>query len=165
MIYAFYAFASLTVISALALLWVRQVLYAAFALLFTFLGMAGLYVLAGADFVAVVQILIYVGGVLVLLVFGIMLTQRPVPGSPPVSGRTNRFAGMLAAFGLFGLFFVVFLKANLSVLPAAQMPGDESGSIRAVGISLLTDNLLPFEIAGILLLVALIGAAYIAGRR
>nr|MCU0354233.1 NADH-quinone oxidoreductase subunit J [Cytophagales bacterium] len=81
------------------------------------------------------------------------------------SGRTNRFAGMLAAFGLFGLFFVVFLKANLSVLPAAQMPGGESGSLRAVGISLMTDNLLPFEVAGILLLVALIGAAYIAGNR
>jgi len=159
---AFYVFAALTVFSALALLWARQVLYSAFALLLTFLGIAGLYVLAGADFVAVTQIMIYVGGILVLLIFGIMLTNRPANG-PPLSERVNRLAGILAAGGLFAVFLIVFLKANLLALP--QAAANQPSSIPAIGIGLMTDFLLPFEIAGILLMVALMGAAFIASRK
>ena len=158
----FYIFAALTVLSAVALLWVRQVLYSAFALLFTFLGLAGLYVLAGADFLAVAQIMVYVGGVLVLLIFGIMLTNRQAAG-PPVSGRVNRVAGILAAGGLFAVFLTLFLKANLSVLP--QVADSQPSSIPAIGAGLMTDFLLPFEICGILLMVALMGAAFIASRK
>lgn len=159
---AFYIFAALTVLSAAALLWTRQVLYSAFALLFTFLGMAGLYVLAGADFVAVAQIMVYVGGVLVLLIFGIMLTNRQTGGAP-VSGRVNRMAGVLAAGGLFVVFMMVFMKASLP-LPA-QTTGNLASSIPAIGAGLMTDFVLPFEISGILLMVALMGAAFIASRK
>ena len=149
-------------LSAVALLWVRQVLYSAFALLFTFLGLAGLYVLAGADFVAVTQIMVYVGGVLVLLIFGIMLTNRQTAG-PPVSGRVNRAAGILAAGGLFAVFLILFLKANFPALPPAT--ASQPSSIPAIGAGLMTDFLLPFEISGILLMVALMGAAFIASRK
>ncbi len=83
-----YVFAGLTVISAAGVLLFRNVLYAAFSLLLTFLGVGALYVLAGADLLAVVQIVIYVGGVLVLLIFGIMLMQRTA-GQGPVSGTGN----------------------------------------------------------------------------
>ncbi len=161
---AFYCFAALTVLSAFFLLWTRQILYAAFALLFVFLGIAGLYVLAGADFLAMVQILIYVGGVLVLLIFGIMLTNRPSAEQAPVSGRVNQWTALLAATGLFAIFFIVFLKSNLTLL-TPSVPALQPSSIKAVGISLLTEYVLPFEIAGILLMVALMGAAYIAGKR
>ncbi|MDJ1491740.1 NADH-quinone oxidoreductase subunit J [Cytophagaceae bacterium DM2B3-1] len=159
---AFYCFAALTVLSALVVLWTRQLLYSAFALLFTLLGMSGLYVLAGADYVAIVQIMIYVGGVLVLLIFGIMLTNRPGTGHAPTSGRINQFTGILAAGGLFVLFFTVFLKANL---PFPALKSSPHSSVTPIGIGLMTDYLLPFEIAGILLMVALMGAAYIAGRK
>jgi NADH-quinone oxidoreductase subunit J len=128
-------FAFLTVISAAGVLLFRNVLYAAFSLLITFLGVAALYVLAGADLLAVVQIVIYVGGVLVLLIFGIMLMQRSA-GQGPVSGTGNRFIGLLAA-----------------------------GTLPDIGLNLMTTSVLPFEVAGILLLVALIGAAYIAGQK
>ncbi len=161
---AFYCFAALTVLSALALLWTRQLLYSAFALLFTFLGVAGLYVLAGADFVAIVQIMIYVGGVLVLLLFGIMLTNRHGVEKSPVSGSINRWTGLLAAGGLFAIFFIAFLKANIAFEPPS-LSDTQPSSIKAIGISLMTYHLLPFEIAGVLLMVALMGAAYIAGKR
>lgn len=165
LVIAFYCFATLTVLSAIALLWTQQLLYSAFALLFTFLGIAGLYVLAGADFVAVVQILIYVGGVLVLLIFGIMLTNRRVGEVFPVSGRVNRFAGILAAGGLFAVFLILFLKASISFPVSPALPDVPPSSLAAIGIGLMTDYLLPFEIAGILLMVALMGAAYIAGKK
>src|SRR3970040_2568039 len=72
----FYVFAIVTVASAAAVVLSRSLIYNAFALLFTFFGVAGLYVLLGADFLAATQLLIYVGGILVLLLFGVMLTHK-----------------------------------------------------------------------------------------
>ena len=72
----FYAFAILTIVSAVGVVFSRSIVYAAFSLLFTFFGVAALYVLLAADFLAITQILLYVGGILVLVVFGIMLTSR-----------------------------------------------------------------------------------------
>ena len=74
----FYVFAVITVVSAFVVVFSRNIMYAAFSLLFTFFGVAGLYVLLSADFLAVTQILIYVGGILVLLLFGVMLTNNVV---------------------------------------------------------------------------------------
>ncbi|HYU42904.1 MAG TPA: NADH-quinone oxidoreductase subunit J, partial [Vicinamibacteria bacterium] len=70
----FYVFAAITVAAAAVVVLARSLIYSAFALLFTFFGVAGLYVLLGADFLAATQLLIYVGGILVLLLFGVMLT-------------------------------------------------------------------------------------------
>ncbi|MEE8148128.1 MAG: NADH-quinone oxidoreductase subunit J, partial [Longimicrobiales bacterium] len=72
----FWVFASVTVLSAAVVVLARSLIYSAFALLFTFFGVAGLYVLLGADFLAATQLLVYVGGILVLLLFGVMLTHR-----------------------------------------------------------------------------------------
>ncbi len=72
----FWIFAALTVGSAAVVVLARSLIYSAFALLFTFFGVAGLYVLLGADFLAATQLLIYVGGILVLLLFGVMLTHK-----------------------------------------------------------------------------------------
>ncbi|HSQ75876.1 MAG TPA: NADH-quinone oxidoreductase subunit J, partial [Bacteroidota bacterium] len=72
----FYIFAAITVLSAFVVVFSRNLMYAACSLLFTFFGVAGLYILLHADFLAVTQILIYVGGILVLLLFGIMLTSK-----------------------------------------------------------------------------------------
>jgi len=164
-----YAFALLAVASALGVLLFRNVLYAAFALLLTFLGVAGLYVLAGADLLAVVQIVIYVGGVLVLLIFGIMLTGRGA-GTGPVSGTHNRLVALLAAGGAFTLFVLLIFRLNAPALGwvrEAEVAGRTvtRSTLADIGMNLMTTSVLPFEVAGLLLLVALIGAAYIAGKR
>jgi NADH-quinone oxidoreductase subunit J len=72
----FYVLAAITVGSAAVVVLARSLIYSAFALLFTFVGVAGLYLLLGADFLAASQLLIYVGGILVLLLFGVMLTHK-----------------------------------------------------------------------------------------
>lgn len=164
-----YAFAGLAVGSALGVLLFRNVLYAAFSLLLTFLGVAGLYVLAGADLLAVVQIVIYVGGVLVLLIFGIMLTGRGA-GTGPVSGTHNRLVALLAAGGAFALFVLLIFRLNapaLGWIRAAEATGRTvtGSTLTGMGMHLMTTSVLPFEVAGLLLLMALIGAAFIAGKK
>ena len=74
----FYFFAVVTVGSAMVVVFSKNIVYSAFALLFTFFGVAGIYVLLNADFLAITQLLVYVGGILVLLLFGVMLTSNTV---------------------------------------------------------------------------------------
>jgi NADH:ubiquinone oxidoreductase subunit 6 (subunit J) len=165
----FYLFAAITVLSALAVLVTRNVLYAAFALLGAFLGVAALYVLAGADFVAVTQLMIYVGGVLVLLIFGVMMTNRQQE-SKAISGTINKFLGFTGAASLFVVVLYILKIANFVDIPWLQQAKIDEQLVREstipkVGIQLMTDFVLPFELAGILLLLALLGAAFIAGYK
>jgi NADH-quinone oxidoreductase subunit J len=74
--FIFYLFAAITILSAYFVVTVRNIVRSAFFLLFTFFGVTGLYVLLGADFVAIVQLIVYVGGILILLLFGVMLTNK-----------------------------------------------------------------------------------------
>src|ERR1043165_5263419 len=74
----FYVFAAITLVSGGLVVFSRNIIYSAFSLLFTFFGVAGIYVLLNADFLAVAQVLIYVGGILVLLLFGVMLTNKVI---------------------------------------------------------------------------------------
>jgi len=102
----FYVFAGMIGISTLLIFLMKNILYAAFFLLLALLGVAGIYVLVGADFLAATQIIVYVGGVLILLMFGIMLThknpnlqiQKKVEESVPKSERKNTFLAILVAF-------------------------------------------------------------------
>ena len=168
---AFYAFAALTLSGALAVLLTRNVLYAAFFLLLTLLGAAGLFVLASADFLAVAQIMIYVGGVLVLVIFGVMLTHKP-ERTDANSQTPNRVASLnrvgsplswimpvLVAGGVFVALFTLVARANFSIL---TRPVGWESTIRTVGKQLMTEYIVPFEIVGILLLAALVGATYLA---
>ncbi|HKJ82064.1 MAG TPA: NADH-quinone oxidoreductase subunit J, partial [Ignavibacteriaceae bacterium] len=72
----FYLFAIITLVSAFFVVTTRNIIYSAYYLLFTFFGVAGIYVLLGADFIAIVQLVVYVGGILILLLFGVMLTNK-----------------------------------------------------------------------------------------
>src|SRR5262245_62999098 len=95
----FLAFAAVTVGSAAVCVLARSLIYSAFALLFTFFGVAGLYVLLGADFLAATQLLIYVGGILVLLLFGVMLTHKLY--DLDLASEVNQFLpGLIVAGGL-----------------------------------------------------------------
>ncbi|HEY9005257.1 MAG TPA: NADH-quinone oxidoreductase subunit J [Ohtaekwangia sp.] len=156
----FYFFECVTAGAAISLVFVRNVFYGALLLIVSLLSLAGIYVLAFAEFVAVTQILIYAGGILVVIIFGVMLTSK-ISGKPLVVTHANILGGVLVAGTFFMLLSVFIVKHPFrEQMSSLQLPADKV--INNVGIGLMTDYVLPFEVAGILLLVALIGAAIIA---
>lgn len=159
----FYIFGAITALSALYIMLTKNILYAAFALILTFIGVAGIYVFLGAEFIAVTQILVYVGGILILLVFGIMLTNR-LSGKKVISSAYNKIMGFIVAGGLFAILLKGILEANFSALGWIDKSKVSESSIPAFGLTLMTDYVLVFEIIGVLLLLALIGAVRIAGN-
>jgi NAD(P)H-quinone oxidoreductase subunit 6 len=156
----FYAFAAMTILGAAGCAFSRNIIYSAWSLLFAFLGVAGLYVFLGADFPAVAQVLIYVGGVLVLILFAIMLTKQI--GQDP--SLTNAHLGLpigaaLAAATVATLAYMAVM-APWKVAPARSYEPVSA----ALGTAFLTDFLLPFEVASVVLLAALVGAVVIARK-
>ena len=135
----------------------NQLIYSAVALLFTLFGVAGLYVFLWADFIAGIQILVYVGGILVLVIFGIMLTNKIR------SVRISHKSMQQGVGGVVTLWLFIFLVFAMAKAPWALSDSVEPiGTVREIGILLLTDFLLPFEIISLLLLGALIGAAVLS---
>jgi NADH-quinone oxidoreductase subunit J len=157
----FYFFAALTVGSALFVVFTRNIVHAAFALVFTFLGVAGLYVLLQADFIAVAQVMVYVGGIMVLLVFGVMLTTK----ATDVDVSTSAWSGIPSTV-IVGVFLgtLVLIMTRAGWLSTELSPTIH-GTTPEIGEMLLTNYLLPFEVVGLLLLVAIMGAAMIARRK
>lgn len=158
----FYVFAALTVVSAMVVVFSRSVIYAAFSLLFTFLGVAGLYVLLSADFIAVAQIMVYIGGILILLVFGVMLTRNATDVEIR-AGTMNTLPALAVAAAIAAILVVVLTQAKDDWVQVRHIPAIEGTSLE-LGELLMTTYILPFEVAGILLLVAVMGAALIARR-
>lgn len=161
----FYAFGFLAVAAGVFMLITKNVLYAAFGLLVTLLSVAGIFVLLFADFVAITQLMIYVGGVLVLILFGVMLSNQ-VQGRAVQSETVNRFSGgLVGAVLLGGLSYLIFTAEYLlpeGITVAENVPVNTKSSIIAIGIRLITNFALPFEVASLILLIALMGAAYIS---
>ena len=156
----FYLFAVMTVLGAAGCAFSRNIIYSAWSLLFALLGAAGLYVFLGADFPAVAQVLIYVGGVLVLILFAIMLTKQ-IGEDPKL---TNAHVGFPA-----GVALAIVTTATLTytaVMAPWKIAAEQSWEPTAgrLGIAFLTDYLLPFEIASVVLLAALVGAVVIARK-
>ncbi len=157
---AFYVFAVVTVASAAVVVLARSLIYSAFALLFTFFGVAGLYVLLGADFLAATQLLVYVGGILVLLLFGVMLTHK-LYDLDLRSEVTQFLPGIIVSGGLFVVLLITFTKTQWAAGPG-RPPANTTADI---GRLFMGQYILPFEAASVLLLVALMGAAMIVRRR
>ena len=157
----FYFFAAVTILSALGVLVTRNVLHGAFLLMLCFFCVAALYVHANATFIGVTQLLIYVGGILVLMIFGIMLTNK-LKGEALMTESNNVVIGILIGAVFFSLFTYVFLQVKFDWLQEVAI---SDGFIEFIGVNLLTTYLIPFEIAAVLLLVALIGAAVLSERR
>jgi NADH:ubiquinone oxidoreductase subunit 6 (subunit J) len=156
----FYGFAIITLGSAAIVVFSKNIVHAAFALLFSFFGIAGLYVLLAADFLAITQLLIYVGGILVLLIFGVMLTNRLITVDMKTS-TIQTLPGVLLVAAVAGTLVGMFWSTDWNVLDELHEP---VATARTIGEKFLTTYLLPFEIASVILLVALIGAAMIARR-
>ncbi len=156
----FVLFAVISVGSAAVCVLARSLIYSAFALLFTFFGVAGLYLLLGADFLAATQLLVYVGGILVLLLFGVMLTHKLY--DLDLRSEVTQFgAGLIVAIAVFVILAWNGLRTPWH-LGAGRPPGPTTA---AIGREFMGAWLLPFEAASILLLVALIGAAMIVRRK
>jgi NADH:ubiquinone oxidoreductase subunit 6 (subunit J) len=153
---AFIMMAGITLGAAAMVVVVRNIFHALLFLTLSFLGVAGIYFLLAADFLAVVQVLVYVGAIIILMMFALMLTHRVMSGklrqaagqwlvAVPVTG------GVLA---ILGWFFVLH--------PWHYMLSPQTPTTGIIGEKLLTTYVLPFELASIVLLVAMIGAIVLA---
>ena len=156
----FYFLAVVAVASASVVVFSRNILYSAFSLLFTFVGVAGMYVLLAADFLAITQLVIYVGGILVLILFGVMLTHN-VFNVDIKTGTMKTLPALVLTAVMAGVLCGIFFFTQWTLRPAEVVP---SSTAPAIGIALMTGYILPFEVASIVLLVAMIGAAMIARR-
>lgn len=149
----FYLVALVVIGSGCVVAFSRNIVHSAFSLLGTFGGVAALYVFLGADFVAAVQILIYVGGILVLILFAVMLTH-----SISDVQITNRTVGRIPGLIAVAVFLGVLLKAINETNWAKVKEVAYAPTTAKIGDLFLGDYLLPFQIAAVVLLVALIGA-------
>ncbi len=156
----FYFFAVMTIASAGVVVFSRSLIYSAFGLLFTFFGVAALYVFLGADFLAATQMVIYVGGILVLLLFGVMLTHK-LYDLELKTETFQFFPALIVILAVFGTLVSVMMRTRW--YQGGQRPMNPTTA--EIGILFMKDYVLPFEIASIFLLVALIGAAMIVRRR
>src|SRR3954447_4430611 len=161
--FLFYVFAGMSAISAITLVISRNIVRSAVCLLFTLTGVAGLYFLLGAEFLAAVQLVVYAGGTLILIIFGVMLTSKS-----PFSRFEPKMVEVVLATVLASVLLIALVMAIRSYhFVGAPVPVSEEGGypVDRLGQALLGDYLLPFEIASVLLLVVMIGAAYLAKRR
>lgn len=157
--FAFWLVAGVTVVSAGIVVFSGQLIYSAISLLFTLLGVAGLYIFLWADFMAGIQVMVYIGGILVLIIFGIMLTHKIVSVKISQSNVQRKLGGMLA-----GIFFL-FLASSLENAPWYQnVTTEPNETVGIIGTLLMTKYLLPFEVASLLLLGSLIGAAMLSRK-
>jgi len=162
----------ITLVSSLCVVFQKNPLYSALFLILTFLSMAGLYLLLGAEFIAIIQVIVYAGAVMVLFLFVIMLLnldREKQEGS--TTHRIQKYFG-------FAIVVIIVPLIGLGVSTALLYRGPQLGAkgnfgpqiaekvsnTKAVAALLFTDYLLPFEITSILLLAAMIGVVYLARR-
>ncbi len=154
---SFFVLGAITLVGGLLVASLRNVMHAALGMMMSFFGVAGIYVLLDAGFLAAVQVLVYVGAIAVLMLFAIMLT-RGLMTRTLAPENAQWIAAAATALLLFVVLFFVSVGTNWPVAPM-QITGD---IIPKIGTELVTTYVLPFEIASLLLLAALIGAIVIA---
>ncbi|MGD1899190.1 MAG: NADH-quinone oxidoreductase subunit J [Phormidesmis sp.] len=148
-------------VGALGVVLLSNIVYSAFLLGLVFISISGLYILLNAGFVAAAQVLVYVGAVNVLILFGIMLVNKQEDFATVKNAWVGKAATGAVCAGLFGLLSTMVLSHpwTISTVPAA---GDRA--IEVIGQHFFSDYLLPFELASVLLLIALVGAIILARR-
>jgi NADH-quinone oxidoreductase subunit J len=158
--FVFIVLSIITLGAALAVVTSKNLFHSALFLVLSFVGVAGLYILLGAGFLAAVQILVYVGAISILIIFAIMLTRRLMAKDLMQRNAQWGISGLVALL-LFAVLGFVLLRVNWPVVEAV-VP-DESISI--LGQELMSTYVLPFEVASVLLLVALVGSIIIAREK
>lgn len=176
----FWIFAALTGGSAVAVVVSRNIVRTAVGLMFALVGVAGLYFLLHAEFLAAAQLVVYVGGTLILIIFGVMLTSKS-PFSKFEPAKIEVIAAVVLGVVMFGALVVGVRSAltdgRISTVASTAVAGvGEVGSrgqetaateypVARLGQALLGDYLIPFELASVVLLAVMIGAAYLAKSR
>jgi NADH-quinone oxidoreductase subunit J len=162
------AFAVLAIamcLSALRMVTTKNLVHAALYLTVVLAGAAGIYILLAAEFVAVTQVLVYIGAIVVLVLFGLFLTRAPLGTNQDLDNNQRWLAGVISLF-LFGVLAVVlqhgFKGTHVNATLLTDVP--HGSNTAAIGVSLFHDFVVPFEVASILLLAALVGAVVIARR-
>jgi NADH:ubiquinone oxidoreductase subunit 6 (subunit J) len=155
---AFYLFAATAIVGAVAIIVAKGIFRSALSLVLTLASVAAVFVILGADFLGAVQVLIYVGAIMVLIVFGIMLTPQHVE-LPDIGGAGQAAA---AVFVAAALFVVTVAVVTTSRWPLSSPTPIDLPTTEVIGFALFNTYVLPFEIASVLLLVAMIGAIVIA---
>ena len=153
-------------VSALRMVTTKNVVHAALYLVVVLSGMAGLYVLLAAQFVAVVQVLVYVGAIVVLFLFGIMLTRAKIGGENDLD-NDQKWIGLVVCTFLLGVLGVTLWQAfgdQTFDLTNSVAAGASTANTDAIANSLFSQYLVPFEVASVLLLAALVGAIVVARR-
>lgn len=161
---AFYIIAAVMVVAALRMVTTKNVVHAALYLVAVLTGMAGQFILLGAEFIAATQLLVYVGAIIVLFLFGIMLTRAPMREDSGNLDNSQRWASAVVALFTLGVLIALLVDA----FGGKKIKfGDElvaQGSTSNVANALFRDYVLPFEVVSMLLLGALIGAIVLARR-
>ena len=163
----FWAFAAVMVGGALFVVTRRNLITAVMGMVGSFLGIAAVYMMLYANFLAVIQMLVYAGAIMVLFVFVIMILNRPEDEPVAPSGRAGQAIGGLAILYLVArlamlLWHVVPKNPKAALAAPLPTPDGDWGSVKAVGVDLFNGGLFPFEAISILLLVAVVGAIAIA---
>src|SRR6184192_2836257 len=154
----FYLFALMSAVSAIGVVLSRNIVRTAVCLLFTLVGVAGLYFLLSAEFLAAVQLVVYAGGTLILIIFGVMLTSKsPFSRFEPKSGEV-----IVAITASVVLFAALVMAIQSAAFRPQLLDTTQKYPVVALGQALLGDYLVPFELASVVLLVVMIGAAYLA---
>ncbi|SKB28647.1 NADH-quinone oxidoreductase subunit J family protein [Daejeonella lutea] len=167
---AFYFFASLTLISALLVVCMQNLVRSIFLFFVTIFSLAAMFVFALADFIAVTEVVVYVGGVLVLMLFAFMLSNKELlSGLQNIAGgfKFTHLAGLLICGGMLFLLVSAISAAdvvNLSWIKNGQAISENDNTIHQIGIHTMTRYLLPFEVVSVFLMMALIGAAHLSRR-
>ena len=149
----------LTLVPAFWVVFSRNIVHAGFGLLFTLLGAAGLYAYMGADFIAVTQLMVYIGGVLVLILFTVMMTRVP-GGSKQKYGLDRYVPAAVFAVVVFGLLYRVITSVQWNAAEGVALP-----TIAEIGTNFMTSYIFPFEYVSLVLLAAMIGAAILIRER
>lgn len=159
----FTAFATLSVLGGIGLIVFRHPMRGAMSLIVTMISLAGLYALLSAKLIFVLQLIVYAGAIMSLILFIIMFLNLQDEDLPEEEGRFLYLAGGIAVIIPIGAFLLKVVKS----IPDTQatIVGNGFGGIKEVGLILFQDWLLPFEIVSLLLLVALVGAVVLAGKR
>jgi NADH-quinone oxidoreductase subunit J len=155
---AFYTLAALGLLSGAGMLMVRNLMHGAYLLVLTFLSVAGTFFLLNADFLGVAQILIYGAAVAIMVIFGLMLTNKPAEALPTYS-VIYRYVALALGVSLFG-----YACRLATMAPWMQGELAPPGSPVSIGHAFFNQYLLPFEVAAVLLLTALVGALTVARK-
>jgi len=158
---AFVILLLVTVTSAVFVVTTKNIVHAAVFLALTFLGLAGMYLLLSAPFIAFAQVLIYVGAITVLILFAVMLTAQRIMREPR-HGLAWRIVSALVSLAVFFALYVVINQGPWPQSPSAVVHPDSEQYVTQLTSGLLGTYLFPFEVASVLLLVALAGAIILA---